>query len=102
MLLLYDTRKIRSSTHDADHRRGYRPTEFPPYERIIANHVPKRIVESIDSKGPADGDALEEDEEEQAESGHRVRIENLKDVHASLWDAGQTDQVGESTNDRDE
>lgn len=50
-------------THDADAGSGEDPAELPPYEGVVADHVADAIVEAAHTESPADGDALEEDEE---------------------------------------
>lgn len=60
------------------------PTNFPPEAWIVANHVAKPIVKSIDTKGPGYCNAFREHEEEETKSADCVRIQKLKHVHASL------------------
>lgn len=61
-------------TYKADARSGEHPAELPPNHRVVSNHVFDAVVESLDAVAPRDGDALEEDEEEQTEPGHGVRV----------------------------
>ena len=81
-------------TYDANRGRGDDPAELPPVDRIVADHVAYAVVEAIDAEGPADGDALEEDEEEQAEARHGVGVQDLEDVHTALGDAREPDEIG--------
>lgn len=89
-------------TYKADAWRGEHPAEFPPYHWVISNHVFDAIVESLDAVAPRNGNALEEDEEEKTETGHRVRIQNLEHEHSALGDASQADEVANYANNGDE
>lgn len=68
----------------ANGRSRHAPAELPPAHRVVADHVLDSVVEPAHAVRPRNGDALEEHEEEQAEPTHRVRVENLEDVHATL------------------
>jgi hypothetical protein len=70
--------------YEADGRGGDDPGELPEEEGIVADHVLDAVVEAVDAERPRDGDALEEDEEEQAEAAYGVRVEQLEHVHAAL------------------
>lgn len=91
-----------TTTHDAYRWGGNDPAELPPSDGIVADHFLDAIVETIDAEAPADGDALEEDEEQQAESRDGIGIEDLEDVHAALGYARHTHQVRKQAHDRDE
>jgi hypothetical protein len=40
------------TTHQTDTRRGYAPTEFPPFHWIISNHILNTIIESLNTITP--------------------------------------------------
>lgn len=72
------------NTYDANEGTGEDPAEFPPSHWIVTDHFFDSIVESVDSKRPRNGDALEEYEEEQTKTAHGVGVQDLEDVHATL------------------
>lgn len=71
-------------TYNADGGRESNPAELPPDGRIVADHLLDPVVETADAKGPGYGDAFEEDQEQQTETGYCVRVQDLEDVHATL------------------
>lgn len=89
-------------THEADARSGEHPAELPPDHWVVSNHVFDAVVESLDAVAPRDGDALEEDEEEKAEAGDGVRIQDLEHEHSALGDTSQADEVANYANNGDE
>lgn len=70
--------------YHADGGRGDRPAELPPEARIVAYHVPYAVIKLVHTKRPRHGDALEEHQEEQAESADGVRVQQLEHVHPTL------------------
>lgn len=74
----------RGNTYETDGGSGDGPAELPPLGRVVADHVLDAVVEPIHAERPRDRNALEEDEEQQTEAGHRVRIEDLENVHSAL------------------
>lgn len=94
--------KSHGGAYEADERSRDDPAELPPSDGIVTDHVLDAVVEAAHAEGPGDGNALEEDEEQQAEAGHGVRVEDLEDVHAALRDARDADQVRDDADDRDE
>lgn len=89
-------------THKADAWCGDHPAELPPDHRVVSNHVFDAVVEALDAVAPRDGYTLEEDEEEETESGHGVRVQNLEHEHSALGDASQADEVTNYANNGDE
>lgn len=75
---------MREISYKADSRGGDDPGELPEEEWIVADHVLDAVVEAVDAERPWDGDALEEDQEEQTEAAHGVRVKQLEHVHAAL------------------
>lgn len=71
-------------TYNANSRRKSDPAELPPDGGVVADHFLDAVVEAVDTERPRDGDALEEYQEEQAEPGDGVRVENLEHVHSTL------------------
>lgn len=72
-------------THNTNKRRGNEPAEFPPDHGVVAYHLLDAIVEAVNPVRPGDGDTLEEDEEQQTETAHSVRIQYLEHVHTALY-----------------
>lgn len=76
--------KYDNQTYNTNSRREANPAKLPPNSRIVANHFLDAIIEPVHPKGPRDGDTFEEDQEQQTETRHSVRIENLEHVHTTL------------------
>lgn len=72
------------STYTTDEWGCEAPAEFPEAHWIVANHLFDAVVESVDSECPWNGYAFEKDEEEQAETADRIRVQNLEDIHSAL------------------
>lgn len=74
----------RQQSYHADSRCGDRPANLPPEARIVTYHVPYAIIKSIHTERPRHRDALEEHQEEQAESADGVCVQQLEHVHPTL------------------
>lgn len=74
----------RKLTYEADGWRRDRPAELPPLRWVVTDHVLNSIVEPINTERPRNRNALEEDKEQQTESRHSIRVENLEDIHSAL------------------
>lgn len=72
------------STYNADEWTCVKPAEFPEFHWIVANHFFDTIVESINAKCPRNRYAFEEDKEEQTKTANCIRVQYLKDIHATL------------------
>lgn len=94
--------QVEDEDADTDSRRKSDPAELPPDGRVIANHLLDAIVEAVHAKRPGYGDTFEEDQEQQAEAGDSVRVEDLEDVHATLRNTRQSNQIRDDTSDGDE
>lgn len=55
-------------TYEADGRGDEHPTHLPPEEGIVPDHLLDVVVPLVGAVAPADGDALEHDEEDEAHS----------------------------------
>lgn len=87
---------------NTDRRSRNHPAELPPRQGIVSDHVLDTVVETIHTERPRDRNALEEHQEQQTETTHRVRVENLEYVHAALRDTRQTNQITDETHNSDE
>lgn len=94
--------QVEDEDANADSRRKSDPAELPPDGRVVANHLLDAVVETVHTESPGYGDALEEDQEQQAESGDSIRVEDLEDVHATLRDTRKSNQIRDDTGDGDE
>jgi hypothetical protein len=75
---------IGRSTHHTNGRSADDPTELPPLDRVVANHVPNGLVEPIRPEGPRESNALEEDDPEEHKPAHGVLVQEMEDVHSAL------------------
>lgn len=53
-------------THKADGGGDEHPAQLPPEEGVVSDHLLDVVVPLVGAVAPADGDALEHDEEDEA------------------------------------
>lgn len=66
--------KKKNFTYDTNAWCRNGPAEFPPHHWIISDHVFNSIVKSIDTKSPRNRNTFEENQEQQTETAHGIRV----------------------------
>lgn len=71
-------------TYETNGRSRNDPTELPPGDGVVSNHVANSFIESVDAKSPRESNAFKEDDPEENQTTDSIRIEQLENVHATL------------------